>query len=84
MSTLPIAELKNVTKVIRGKAIVDRLSFAVYPGEVFGLLGPNGAGKTTTIRMLVGLMRMSAGDVLIQKKSIRTDYPQAIVHVAPL
>lgn len=61
MSSLPIVKLKNVTKVIRGKPIVDRLSFAVYPGEVFEPLGPNGAGKTTTIRMLAGLMRMTAG-----------------------
>ncbi len=35
---------------------VDRLSFLVHPGEVYGLLGPNGAGKTTTIRMILGLM----------------------------
>jgi ABC-2 type transport system ATP-binding protein/sodium transport system ATP-binding protein len=40
---------------------VDRLSFTVSPGEVYGLLGPNGAGKTTTIRMIVGLLRPDAG-----------------------
>jgi ABC-2 type transport system ATP-binding protein/sodium transport system ATP-binding protein len=40
---------------------VDNLSFTVTPGEVFGLLGPNGAGKTTTLRMLLGLLRPSAG-----------------------
>jgi len=41
-----------------GRAIlaVDRLSFSVRPGEVYGLLGPNGAGKTTTIRMIIGLL----------------------------
>jgi ABC-2 type transport system ATP-binding protein/sodium transport system ATP-binding protein len=40
---------------------VDRLSFTVSPGEVYGLLGPNGAGKTTTIRMIVGLLRPDDG-----------------------
>jgi ABC-2 type transport system ATP-binding protein/sodium transport system ATP-binding protein len=40
---------------------VDNLSFSVSSGEVYGLLGPNGAGKTTTLRMLLGLLRPSAG-----------------------
>ncbi|MFO0787969.1 MAG: ATP-binding cassette domain-containing protein [Pirellulales bacterium] len=40
---------------------VDRLSFVVRAGEVYGLLGPNGAGKTTTIRMIVGLLRPDSG-----------------------
>lgn len=40
---------------------VDRLSFEVRSGEVYGLLGPNGAGKTTTIRMIVGLLRPDSG-----------------------
>ena len=40
---------------------VDRLSFIVRPGEVYGLLGPNGAGKTTTLRMIVGLLRPDGG-----------------------
>ena len=40
---------------------VDRISFTVAPGEVYGLLGPNGAGKTTTLRMLLGLLRPSSG-----------------------
>lgn len=40
---------------------VDRLSFSVRAGEVYGLLGPNGAGKTTTIRMIVGLLEPDGG-----------------------
>ncbi|MBX9678947.1 MAG: ATP-binding cassette domain-containing protein [Gemmataceae bacterium] len=44
---------------------VDDLSFAVQPGEVYGLLGPNGAGKTTTLRMLLGLLRPTAGQASI-------------------
>ncbi len=44
---------------------VDRLSFSVAAGEVYGLLGPNGAGKTTTLRMLLGLLRPSDGHAAI-------------------
>ena len=60
-----IVELKNVTKVIKGRTIIDNISFQVNKGEVFGFLGPNGAGKTTTIRMIVGLMGITSGDITI-------------------
>lgn len=44
---------------------VDGLSLTVNPGEVYGLLGPNGAGKTTTLRMILGLLKATSGDVTI-------------------
>jgi ABC-2 type transport system ATP-binding protein len=44
---------------------VDDVTLAVNPGEIFGFLGPNGAGKTTTIKMLIGLLRPSAGSARI-------------------
>ena len=44
---------------------VDRLSFEVYPGEIFGLVGPDGAGKTTTMRMLAGVMSPDAGSARV-------------------
>ena len=44
---------------------VNKLSFAVQPGEVYGLLGPNGAGKTTTLRMLLGLLHPTSGQASI-------------------
>ena len=47
------------------RAAVDGVSFTVDRGEVLGLLGPNGAGKTTVIKMLLGLVRADAGDVLL-------------------
>ena len=48
-----------------GLLAVDRLSFTVQAGEVYGLLGPNGAGKTTTLRMLLGLLRPTSGQASI-------------------
>lgn len=47
------------------KTAVDRLSFSVREGEIFGLLGPNGAGKTTTLRMLATLIRPDSGTALV-------------------
>ncbi|MGD2216238.1 MAG: ABC transporter ATP-binding protein [Gemmatimonadales bacterium] len=44
---------------------VDRVSFDVYEGEIFGFLGPNGAGKTTTIKMLTGLLRPTSGNARV-------------------
>ena len=76
-----LVEIQNVTKTIKGRTIIDSLSFNVNKGEVFGFLGPNGAGKTTTIRMIVGLISMTAGDIKILGHSIKTDFEQAIKHV---
>src|SRR6184192_3126928 len=61
----PVLVASNLTKVIGKRTIVDAVSFSLNPGEVFGFLGPNGAGKTTTIRMLVGLIKPTAGNVTI-------------------
>ncbi len=77
----PVVELKNVSKVIKGKKIIDDLSFAIEEGEVFGFLGPNGAGKTTTIRMMVGLMGITSGDILICGKSVEKDFEEAIRNI---
>jgi ABC-2 type transport system ATP-binding protein len=80
----PVVEVRNLTKRIRHKNIVDQISFELFPGEVFGFLGPNGAGKTTTIRMMVGLIGMSDGDVAINGHSIRTSFREAIRHVGAI
>ncbi|MFC4597467.1 ABC transporter ATP-binding protein [Cohnella hongkongensis] len=84
MTQAPVVRLQNVTKVIGSRTIIDRVSFEVHPGEVFGFLGPNGSGKTTTIRMIVGLMGLTSGDIHIADHSIKTEYPKAIVHVGAI
>lgn len=77
-------QLINLKKKISNKEIIKGLDFEIRSGEVFGFLGPNGAGKTTTIRMLVGLISMTEGDVLIEGKSIKTDFKNAIQHVGAI
>ncbi|TYS70938.1 ABC transporter ATP-binding protein [Sutcliffiella horikoshii] len=77
-------KLTNVCKDIGSKEIIKDVSFEVYKGEVFGFLGPNGAGKTTTIRMMVGLMSITSGDIHIDGASIKTDYEQAVRQVGAI
>jgi ABC-2 type transport system ATP-binding protein len=60
-------------KVPRSLVAVDRISFSVAKGEIFGLLGPNGAGKTTTIKMLCTLITPTSGDALVNEFSVMKD-----------
>jgi ABC-2 type transport system ATP-binding protein len=63
MATL---EVRNLSKRYGRTVAVDDLSFSVEAGQVTGFLGPNGAGKTTTMRALLGLVRPSAGEALVE------------------
>lgn len=78
MSSIPALQVKNLRKRIGNREIIKGLNFDVYPGEVFGFLGPNGAGKTTTIRMIVGLIKPTSGDVLIAEKNVETEFDEAM------
>jgi sodium transport system ATP-binding protein len=53
---------------------LNKLSFTVDEGEIFGLLGPNGAGKTTAMRIIAALIKSDSGDVFIEGKSVK-DFP---------
>lgn len=63
-------KVNNATKYYGDFLAVDKLSFEVRPGEIFGLLGINGAGKTTTFRMIMGLLDMSEGEITLNGKNI--------------
>ena len=56
-----VIEVSDLTKHYGEILAIDRITFNVKEGEIFGFLGPNGAGKTTTIRMLTGLCRPTVG-----------------------
>ncbi|MBO6164787.1 MAG: ABC transporter ATP-binding protein [Eubacterium sp.] len=62
-----LLKLENVTKKYNGKTVVDELSLSIEKGEVFALLGANGAGKTTTIKMILGLAKVSSGEIVIEE-----------------
>ncbi len=60
MAPLPV-EIERLSKRYGKRRGIENVTLSVSPGEIFGFLGPNGAGKTTTIRVLIGLLRPSAG-----------------------
>jgi ABC-2 type transport system ATP-binding protein len=61
----PAVVVENFTKHYGQLAAVTSLSFEVQPGEIIGLVGANGAGKTTTLRGITGILRPSAGRILV-------------------
>lgn len=81
MEKEPVLQVHHLSKQIGKKEIVKDLTLDIYPGEVFGFLGPNGAGKTTTIRMLVGLISITKGDVIIQGVNLKENFEKAVEHI---
>ncbi len=60
-----MVELNGLTRTFGDRVVVDQVSFALREGELCALLGPNGAGKTTTVRMLLGLIGVTAGSARV-------------------
>ena len=65
-----IIEANNLSKSFGDFVAVDDLNLKIKKGEVFGFLGPNGAGKTTSIKMMVGLLRPTGGQILVDGDDI--------------
>jgi ATP-binding cassette subfamily A (ABC1) protein 3 len=65
----------------KNKVAVDKVSFNINNGEVFGLLGVNGAGKTTTFKMLTGEIRPTSGTAYVAGLNIRDNMEEARKHV---
>jgi len=66
-------KIKNLYKNYKGFEAVKNLNFEIKKGSITGLLGPNGCGKTTTIGMILGLIRPTKGEVLINNKNIEIE-----------
>tara|TARA_B100000508_G_scaffold58794_1_gene45664 strand:+ start:66 stop:788 length:723 start_codon:yes stop_codon:yes gene_type:complete len=66
-------KIKNLYKNYKGFEAVKNLNFEIKKGSITGLLGPNGCGKTTTIGMILGLIRPTRGEVLINNKDIEIE-----------
>ncbi|KAF1296741.1 multidrug ABC transporter ATP-binding protein [Enterococcus sp. JM4C] len=79
-----VLQIKNLSKRVGKKTIVQNINFDVYEGEVFGLLGPNGAGKTTIIRSIVSLISRSSGTVLINGMDVSIDFKKTIAEVGAI
>ena len=63
-----ILETKNLSKQYGQQMAVDGISLKIRENTVYGLLGPNGAGKSTTLKMLVGLIRPTYGQIMFDGK----------------
>jgi len=68
-------EICSLTKRFGGIAAVEGVSFCLKPGEILGYVGPNGAGKSTTVKMIVGLLEPSEGQVWFEGRSVIEDLP---------
>jgi ABC-2 type transport system ATP-binding protein len=73
---------EQLTKHFAAVRAVDRLSFNVYPGEIFGLVGPDGAGKTTTLRMIAGIMPSDEGIARVGGFDVAQDAEKAKLHLS--
>ena len=60
----------DISKSIKGKKIVSKVSFEINKSDIFGLLGPNGAGKTSTFYIIAGLMNPDDGKIILSNKDI--------------
>jgi len=68
---MPLLELRELSCRFGGLVALDRVSFAVHTGEIFGLIGPNGAGKTTLFNLISGVTAASSGEMLWRGGSLR-------------
>ena len=71
MSTEYLFEMRGVTKVFPGVKALDDVTFCVKPGSVHALCGENGAGKSTLMKVLAGIYKQEAGDILIEGKKVQ-------------
>jgi len=78
----PIIQVDGLTKRFAEFTAVDRLSFSVMRGEIFGLVGPDGAGKTATMRMLAGVMQPDEGAIVIDGVDTVADPEETKHHVS--
>lgn len=80
----PILEIRELTKKIGNKTIVNQLNFSLQRGDIYGFLGPNGSGKTTTLRMITRLIFPTSGDVFIHGNSISKNYHKALSYIGSI
>ncbi len=73
----PIVAVRNLSKSFPGVRALDNCQFELMPGEVHGLVGENGAGKSTLMKILAGVYRKDAGEILFDGRPVEIDTPRA-------
>jgi ABC-2 type transport system ATP-binding protein len=79
-----VISTEAIAKLFSGKTAVRDVSLRVHPGSIYAFLGPNGAGKSTTIRMLLGLIRPSRGDIAIFGSDLRHHRNEILARIGSL
>ena len=79
-----VLECNNICKIIKGKKVVDNVSFSLCEGDIMGFIGPNGAGKTSVIKSILGLYKLSSGNIKICGYDINNNYVNAIKNVGAI
>jgi len=77
----PAVVVRDLEKRFGGFVAVNKVTFEVAPGEIFGFLGPNGAGKSTTIRMLSGILAPTGGTGTVAGFDVRTEPERIKQHI---
>ena len=83
---MPSIEINNLSKQFKNTLAVKNISFKIHKGEIIGLLGPNGSGKSTTMGMLLGLIKPTSGNVMINGQNIennRTNILEKMNFISP-
>lgn len=77
-------KVRNISKTIGRKKILDNINFDIYEGEIVGLVGKNGAGKSTLLKIMTGLYSYDEGEIYYYNYNLRTDYEKAMSIVGTL
>lgn len=79
-----ILKCNGIYKDIHGKAIIKDVTFDIKEGEILGFIGPNGAGKTTTIKLILGLQKITKGNIQINGYDVEKNFEKAIQKVGSI
>lgn len=79
-----VLKIQNLSKKIKDSFLVNDINFELKEGDIFGFLGPNGAGKSTTIKMILGLVKPSSGNVWINNFSVLEDKAKALMNIGAM
>lgn len=79
-----ILKCNGIYKKIHNKTIIKGVSFDIKEGEILGFIGPNGAGKTTTIKLILGLQKITEGNIQINGYDVEKNFEKAIQKVGSI
>ena len=80
----PLVSLENLTVQFDSRPVVDRVNLKIHRGDIITIIGPNGAGKTTLIKAVLGIQKVSSGQVAVKKNLVIGYVPQHLTLEATL